>query len=93
MQLRSLIHGLIEILPLLTPIILAIIGWRLTTRFAMIQTEVARKSGFQEKWAGLFFDACNEFIRAVERIMGLLPIYKYWNRTKMTTKARGWVRK
>jgi hypothetical protein len=75
MQLRSLIHGLIEILPPLTPIILAFIGWRLTARFAMIQTEVARKSGFQEKWAGLFFDACNEFMRAVERIMGLLHVY------------------
>lgn len=75
MQLHSWIHGLIEILPPLTPIVLAIIGWRLTARFAKIQTEVTRKSGFQEKWAGLFFDACNEFMRAVERIMGLLPIY------------------
>ena len=54
-----------------TPVVLAIFGLLLLRKIESVKATVAKQSGFQTKWAEVFFDCCQEFMKAVERDLSL----------------------
>lgn len=66
MQFSAIIELIKSFLP---SILVALFGWLLLGRLEEIKSEVARRSDFNQKWAGLFFDASNAFMVAVEHLM------------------------
>ena len=54
-----------------TPIVVAILGILLLRKIESVKATVAKQSGFQTKWAEVFFDCCQEFMKAVEKDLSL----------------------
>lgn len=54
-----------------TPVVVAIFGLLLLRRIESVKAIVAKQSGFQTKWAELFFDCCQEFMKTLERDLSL----------------------
>jgi hypothetical protein len=54
-----------------TPIVLAAFGLLLLRRIESVKAIVAKQSGFETKWAELFFECCQEFMKALERDLSL----------------------
>ena len=48
-----------------------ILGWLLLRRLEEVKSEVARRSGYSQRWADLFFDAAHTFMVSVERLLSL----------------------
>lgn len=63
------ISQIIDIAKLILESLLVVLGWVFLRRLEQIKSEVARRSGFNQKWGDLFFDAANSLMIPVEQIM------------------------
>lgn len=52
---------------LTTPIIVTVLGVVLVRRIEGIKADTTKQSAFHVRWADEFFDACQQFLRALER--------------------------
>ncbi|MDR3537824.1 MAG: hypothetical protein P4L71_15105 [Acetobacteraceae bacterium] len=57
---------------LLTPIIVTVLGVVIVRRIEGIKAEATKRSAFHVRWADEFFDACQQFLRALEREIAIL---------------------
>jgi hypothetical protein len=57
---------------LATPIMVTVLGVMLVRRIEGIKAEAAKQSAFHVRWADEFFDACQQFLRALEHEMAIL---------------------
>ena len=60
-----------------TPLFVFVLGLLLLRKIETIKRTVAQTSDFESQWASGFFDACNEFMKKVERYMALLSQLQY----------------
>jgi hypothetical protein len=57
---------------LATPIVVTVLGVMLVRRIEGIKAEATKQSAFHVRWADEFFDACQQFLRALEHEMAIL---------------------
>ena len=57
---------------LLTPIAVTVLGMMLVRRIEGIKAEATKRSALHVRWADEFFDACQQFLRALEREIAIL---------------------
>ncbi len=59
---------------LATPIIVTILGVVLVRRIESIKAEATKQSAFHVRWADEFFDACQQFLRALKHEMAIFLV-------------------
>jgi hypothetical protein len=60
--------------PFLTSIMVTVLGVVIVRRIEGIKAEATKRSAFEARWADEFFDACQQFERALERQMVILVL-------------------
>ena len=61
----------LKIMPIVTPILVFILGVRFVKSIESAKNQVERQSHFAKKWADEFFDTSDEFMKGVERVLAL----------------------
>lgn len=54
----------------MTPIIVTVLGVVIVRRIEGIKADATKRSAFHVRWADEFFDACQQFLRALEHEIG-----------------------
>lgn len=59
---------------LVTPIVVAILGVILLRKVESVKMGIAQHSQFKNKWAEMFFDCCQDFLKSMERQLAVLQM-------------------